>query len=61
MDKLTWTCHICKEERPDAQIAVMKHPLIINGQQVAEQNVRYCSDRPACATGAITFRFVEDT
>ena len=60
-NNLTWTCHICKEERPDHLIGVMKHPLIINGQEFGEQNVRYCLDRLACAEGAIHFRFVEDT
>lgn len=55
----TWKCHICGEERPDDKISVLSKPLIINGQVVlgAQQNIRYCNDRPACIEGAKEFSF----
>jgi hypothetical protein len=54
-DSGTWTCHVCKDERPDAQISVMKHATMIRGIEV-QQNVRYCNDRPECVDGATDFR-----
>lgn len=53
----TWKCHICKEERPDDKISVVSKPLVINGQTVGEQNIRYCNDRQECIKGAQTFSF----
>ena len=53
-----WKCHICGEERPDEKISVVTKPLVINGQTVGDQNIRYCNDRPACIEGAKTFSFV---
>jgi hypothetical protein len=57
---LTWTCHICGEERPDEKISVRTADL--SGEHnfppgTMKQNVRYCNDRPACIEGAKTFRF----
>lgn len=48
---LTWTCHICRRERPDAKIGVAKHqhPLGIGC------NVRYCTDSPLCALAALDY------
>ncbi len=57
---LTWTCHICKEERPDAKISVLNKPLMMNGQAVGQQNVRYCNDNPACIEGAENFSFFKE-
>ena len=51
MNNLTWTCHICKEERPDDKISVFKRDLNLRGIIITE-NVRYCNDRPACIDGA---------
>ena len=48
--KLTWTCHVCGEERPDAQISVAKYHAIHERVPVG-YNVRYCNDRPDCAAG----------
>ena len=59
-DILTWSCHICKEERPDELIGVYKKPLVINGQIMGEQNIRYCLDKPSCLEGAEKFSFYED-
>ena len=54
-ENLTWTCHICKKERPDDKISVRQHPLIINGRQLGEQNVRYCNDNIECIEGSKNF------
>ncbi len=49
--ELTWSCHICGEERPDARISVVKtdtsdqYGLPLG---TVEQNVRYCNDNPDC-------------
>ena len=55
---MTWTCHICGEERPDEYISVMSKSLNIPNVD-AEQNIRYCNDKPKCAEGAETFSFVQ--
>lgn len=55
---LTWTCHICGEERPDEYISVKSKSLNIPGVD-AEQNIRYFNDKPECAEGAETFSFVQ--
>ena len=49
---LTWKCHICGAERPDAKISVLTKPLVINGKACGEQNIRYCNDRAKCIEGA---------
>lgn len=54
----TWTCHICKRERPDAAISVRRHVTVTNGIEMT-QNVRYCNDDPDCIKGAETFRFIK--
>lgn len=56
MEGLTWTCHICGDERPDALISVRKVPAEMGGVNF-EQNVRYCNDRPACAEASKTYSF----
>lgn len=67
--KLTWTCHICGDERPDARISVFTKPLtfpeqenilgpIKSGNIAASQNIRHCNDREACVLGAETFSFL---
>lgn len=52
----TWTCHVCGDERPDAQISVLstyvRPPHWKPGWPPVQQNVRYCNDRPACIEGA---------
>ena len=49
---LTWKCHICDEERPDAKISVITKPLVVNGMACGEQNIRYCNDKAECIEGA---------
>jgi hypothetical protein len=50
-DDVTWLCHVCGDERPDAVIAVSHQP--VAGMEelfpdLAHFNVRYCTDRPVC-------------
>jgi hypothetical protein len=56
----TWTCHICHEERPDDKISVVTKPLDFGHGVKADQNIRYCNDRPECFKGTKTFSFVKD-
>jgi hypothetical protein len=48
LKNLTWTCHVCKRERPDDKISVCSKAIRIEGQVVGEQNIRYCNDNPDC-------------
>lgn len=60
---MTWECHICKEERPDARISVHRKPLMgVNGvpSRVISENVRYCNDNPECHRAAKSFSFVRN-
>jgi len=54
----TWTCHICKRERPDALISVQKNTRQDPVLGTFTENVRYCNDTPACAEAAKTFSFL---
>lgn len=58
--KMTWRCDICKEERPDMFIYVLKKPLMVSGQEIGQQNIKYCNDRIACVEGAKTFSFIKE-
>jgi hypothetical protein len=49
---LTWTCHVCKEERPDDRISVYTTSKRTELGVEIKQNVRYCNDNPACLEGA---------
>jgi len=54
--ELTWTCHICGQERPDSKISVEKHRVRMPGTNMrVEENVRYCNDKAECANAAPTF------
>ena len=60
-EPVTWTCHLCGEERLDAQISV--HTRDISAEMHlppghAQENVRFCNDRPACVEAAKTKRFL---
>ena len=54
----TWTCHICKRERPDDKISVSSKAIRIDGRIVGQQNIRYCNDNPECIEGVKTFSFL---
>lgn len=43
---MTWTCMICRKERPDAQISVAHRPF--RGFPDTQVNVRYCNDDQDC-------------
>jgi hypothetical protein len=49
-EHLTWTCYVCHETRPDAEIAVLTYTP--GAGRRLRQNVRYCRDRVACVEGA---------
>ena len=57
---MDWTCHICKRRRPDEKISVVSKPLVINGQTVGEQNIRYCNDSEDCFKAAQQFSFIKE-
>ena len=58
-ENLTWKCHICKKERPDDKISVVTHPLVIAGQIMGSQNVRYCNDNSDCLEKAKIYTFID--
>lgn len=49
--KLTWTCHVCGDRRPDAQISVHVKTTMFHNAPIVE-NIRYCNDRQECIDGA---------
>lgn len=56
---LTWTCHLCGDDRPDAQISVCSTDISVEKglpPGTMRQNVRYCNDRFACVEAAKTKR-----
>lgn len=60
LQKISWTCHICHDVRPDEKISVKTTDVSADhGLEagVLRQNVRYCNDRQACMEGALAFRF----
>lgn len=59
LEDLTWTCHICKAERPDPKIAVHKTQIQVSGISI-QQNVRYCVDNPECVKAAPSYSFLKE-
>lgn len=55
---MEWSCHICKETRPDAMISVISKPLVMAGKVCGEQNIRFCNDKIECRQGAVDFDFM---
>ena len=58
---ITWTCHICKRERPDEKISVYRSDISVDfglSQNLVHQNVRYCNDNQQCIEKVKTFRFI---
>lgn len=51
---LTWTCHICKRERPDAAIDVAYRPLRGMEDRFPDVrfNLRFCNDTTDCIARA---------
>lgn len=56
----SWKCHICGKTRPDRNISVLTKPLIIDGVELGEQNIRYCNDDPDCCEKLQTFSFIKN-
>jgi len=57
---ITWTCHVCGDERPDDKISVFSTIRLI-GDVPVTHNVRYCNDRPACITGSTKVDFMPNS
>lgn len=57
-DELTWTCHVCGDERPDSAIDVFKTKRTLDGGIEVQTNVRYCNDRPTCIEEAPNVDFL---
>ena len=51
---MTWTCMVCKKERPDAKIEVAYRPMrgLENLFPETRVNVRYCNDNLDCIATA---------
>jgi len=47
LSSLTWTCHICGDDRPDNKISVAQHKI-----NYGQRNVRYCNDNADCEAQA---------
>lgn len=58
IDRGTWTCHVCRQERPDRFISVWKSERDLGDGVAVTENVRYCNDRPACREGATQVTFL---
>lgn len=56
---ITWTCHICGDERPDSKISVHSRTTV-HGNVPITENIRYCNDRLSCYEGALKKHFVGD-
>ncbi len=56
MNELTWSCHVCGDIRPDDRISVQSNKVMI-GAVEAQENIRYCNDKPTCIEGSkeVTF------
>lgn len=52
---MEWTCHICKETRPDDKISVFTKQTILSGVVPVTENIRHCNDNVRCIEGAKTF------
>lgn len=56
----SWSCHICGDSRPDANISVRVHDVSADSglpYGTFKNNVRYCNDRPRCVEESLHFRF----
>ena len=51
--ELTWTCHVCGDERPDELIGVARFDWR-RGDVRMRTSVRHCLDRPGCEAGTLT-------
>ena len=56
-DDLWWSCHVCKQMRPDSKISVHRRART-RGRVVIHENVRYCNDNPECQKGAMDVHFL---
>lgn len=60
---ITWTCHICGEERPNDKISVLSTDLSAEygfPPGTVQQNVRHCNDDVRCCDRARAKRFFKN-
>ncbi len=58
-----WSCHVCKEERPDNRISVFTTDISAEHglpPGTMKQNVRYCNDKLGCTDRAKTFSLAKN-
>lgn len=61
-NNLTWTCHICRRVRDDADISVYTRDVSREyglKPGTMQLNTRYCNDNPDCMKGAQERRRLE--
>lgn len=46
---MSWSCHGCGSERPDAAISVLTQSVPLERGGSMSLSLRYCNDRPNCA------------
>lgn len=57
----TWICHICGDRRHDHMISVSSHPIIMDGQLIGQENIRFCNDKLKCSQEAEKKSFIKNT
>lgn len=58
--EMSWTCHVCKQIRPDKAISVFHRTENIGGVDI-ETNIRYCNDNNDCSEKVKTFSLLKPT
>jgi hypothetical protein len=56
-ENLTWKCEVCRQERPDDKISVMKFPS--EELEGAITHTKYCNDNPNCEEMARSYGLFE--
>lgn len=57
---ITWTCHVCGDERRDRFIGVFTREKMFPGGVRVRENIRFCNDRLECTQGANDVHFIKD-
>lgn len=60
LDSMTWSCHICEDERPDRFISVRKNKLLMETGIEIQENLRYCNDRASCINAVKTAHLISN-
>lgn len=56
--ELTWTCHVCGLERPDAKISVFTRVIRFENGVTMRENFMYCNDKPDCIQNVSSLYFI---